>query len=279
MIFKQTKCQIYNEEVNKTMISILGCGWLGLPLATKLNSNYKIKGSTTSIEKINILKNKSIHPFLINIFQIDESIKKFLNSDILIINIPITQNAELLKGFNTLKKNILKSRLEKIVFISSTSVYEDKNEITNEASPIDKGNINLKIEELLRSLPERFSVTILRMAGLIGPNRHPGRFFANKKDNIPNGLNPVNLIHLDDCVEIITLIIDKNIWNETFNLCTPHHPSRKEFYCEATAQYCGKYPIFVEEKGQWKTIDSSKIINTLDYNFKYDNLFEAIKHC
>ena len=261
------------------MVSILGCGWLGLPLATKLNSDYKIKGSTTSIRKINILKSKGIHPFLIDIFQIEDNIKDFLNSDILIINIPITQNADLLEGFSKLKENILKSRLEKIVFISSTSIYEDKNETINEASSTKKENMNLKIEGLIQSLPEKFQVTVLRMAGLIGPNRHPGRFFASKKDNIPNGLNPVNLIHLDDCVEIIAQIINKNVWNEIFNISIPHHPSRKEFYGEATAQYCGKYPIFVEEKGQWKIIDSSKVVTALNYNFKYDNLFEAIKHC
>ncbi len=261
------------------MISILGCGWLGLPLATKLNSNYKIKGSTTSIEKINLLKSNSIDPFIIDILHINNDIEEFLNNDVLIVNIPIIQNVQFLKSFDKLKENILRSATQKIIFISSTSVYKDINGSVCETSPTHKENMNLRIEEIFLDLPSKFKVTILRMAGLIGPNRHPGRFFANKENSIPNGLNPVNLVHIDDCLEIIAQIIEKNIWHEIFNVCTPHHPSKKEFYCEATAQYCGKYPNFVEEKGQWKIIDSRKLIKKLDYNFKHKNLFEAIKHC
>jgi len=49
-------------------ISILGCGWLGLPLGEYLKQkSYKIKGSTISIEKLGLLKKKGIEPFLINL--------------------------------------------------------------------------------------------------------------------------------------------------------------------------------------------------------------------
>ncbi|ADY53454.1 NAD-dependent epimerase/dehydratase [Pseudopedobacter saltans DSM 12145] len=261
------------------MISILGCGWLGLPLATKLNSNYKIKGSTTSEEKINLLKDNKIEAFNINIASPRSNLNEFLNTDILIINIPISSKTNLIENFNNLKNSIIESPIRKIIFISSTSVYTDGNKNVNESDNVDKNNANFKIEEILRSLPSHFKVTILRLAGLIGPNRHPGKFFAGKTEAIPNGLNPVNLIHLDDCINIISLIIEKKIWNETFNICTPHHPNRSEFYRKATEQYCGKTPIFVEKKGQWKTVDSSKVVKALNYNFKYDNLFEAMKNC
>ena len=47
-------------------ISILGCGWLGLPLAKALLENgFLVKGSTTSVEKLSVLENSGIHPFLI----------------------------------------------------------------------------------------------------------------------------------------------------------------------------------------------------------------------
>ena len=49
-----------------TQISILGCGWLGFPLAKALVSKgFSVKGSTTSDEKIAVLKNAGIEPFLI----------------------------------------------------------------------------------------------------------------------------------------------------------------------------------------------------------------------
>ena len=53
---------LVKKRVNEKM-AILGCGWLGLPLAKYFTSKgYIVKGSTTSIEKIEILKSFSIEP-------------------------------------------------------------------------------------------------------------------------------------------------------------------------------------------------------------------------
>ena len=51
-----------------TKISILGCGWLGLPLAKALlEKGFSVNGSTTSTEKLSILENAGISPFLISL--------------------------------------------------------------------------------------------------------------------------------------------------------------------------------------------------------------------
>ncbi|WP_321539617.1 NAD(P)-binding domain-containing protein [Flavobacterium piscinae] len=45
-------------------ISILGCGWLGMPLAKHLlQKGYSIKGSTTTETKLELLQNEGITPF------------------------------------------------------------------------------------------------------------------------------------------------------------------------------------------------------------------------
>ena len=52
----------------KKQISVIGCGWLGLPLAKFLISeDYKIKGSTTSKDKLKILEQAQINSFLIRL--------------------------------------------------------------------------------------------------------------------------------------------------------------------------------------------------------------------
>jgi UDP-N-acetyl-D-mannosaminuronate dehydrogenase len=75
-----------------TKISILGCGWLGLPLAKALIENgFSVKGSTTSTDKLALLENAGITPFLIEIGEneINGNVVEFLEeSRILIINIP-----------------------------------------------------------------------------------------------------------------------------------------------------------------------------------------------
>ena len=47
-------------------ISILGCGWLGLPLGKYLlQKGHLIKGSTTDKDKMETLKASGIQPFLL----------------------------------------------------------------------------------------------------------------------------------------------------------------------------------------------------------------------
>ncbi|NIX15538.1 MAG: SDR family NAD(P)-dependent oxidoreductase, partial [Candidatus Dadabacteria bacterium] len=72
-------------------ISILGCGWLGLPLGLFLREKaFKIKGSTATPGKLSELKAKGIEPFYISLSpEINADFDpEFLNSDILIINFP-----------------------------------------------------------------------------------------------------------------------------------------------------------------------------------------------
>ena len=68
-------------------ISILGCGWLGLPLANFLiKSGFVVKGSTTNLDKISILENNKIQAFQIELSEIEikGEIDSFLkNSEIL----------------------------------------------------------------------------------------------------------------------------------------------------------------------------------------------------
>src|SRR5690606_25987870 len=101
-------------------------------------------------------------------------------------------------------QQLKKGSTRKIVFISSTSVYPDNNGVVVEHDA-DPANDLVKAEDLLRN-ENAFETTILRFGGLVGPGRHPGKFFAGK-ENIAGGNNPVNIIHQYDCTEIIKRII------------------------------------------------------------------------
>ncbi|MGB5463544.1 MAG: NAD(P)-binding domain-containing protein, partial [Aureibaculum sp.] len=115
----------------KKEISILGCGWLGEPLARKLiESGYAIKGSTTTATKINRLSSLGIKAFLIDLGELNNSVADFLDAEVLIIAIP-SKNID---GFRKLILQIEKSRVQNIIFISSTSVYENSNDIVTEDS-------------------------------------------------------------------------------------------------------------------------------------------------
>ena len=60
---------------------IMGCGWLGTPLAISLLENEIIvKGTTTQISKLDDLRNAGIDPYVVELTEtfIDGGIEEFL---------------------------------------------------------------------------------------------------------------------------------------------------------------------------------------------------------
>ena len=247
-------------------ISILGCGWLGKPLAISLiNEGYAVKGSTTSEEKLELLEMNGIEPYIVDISDFEEY-DSFLNSDILIIAI----TSKDVDGFENLIAQIQESSIQKVIFISSTSVYGKLNKVMTEEDAVLKLPLT-EIENLFRE-NTFFETTIIRFAGLFGDERQPANWFKNGK-KIPQPKGFVNMIHKDDCIEIIQEIIAQNCWNETFNACSNHHPTRREFYTLAKLNNDFEAPKFEEnEVHEWKIISSKKVQNVLDYTFIHDDL-------
>ncbi len=269
-------------------ISILGCGWLGLPLAKSLiEKGFSIIGSTTSVEKIAILEEARIVPFQISLFEdkIEGNLDLFLsNSDVLIIDIPPKLRGDSKENFVAKIQNIIpfieKSSVEKVIFVSSTSVYEDNNSIITEDTipnpDTESGRQLLEAEHLLQS-NSNFQTIIVRFGGLIGEERHPIKFLAGR-ENIENPEGPINLIHQVDCIGIIEAIIElqqtqSENWNEVFNTVAPFHPTRKEYYTHKAIELNLPLPEFDYSKPSiGKTILSDKVKSVINYEFKKKTL-------
>ena len=271
---------------NNNQISILGCGWLGLPLAKSLlNNGFSIKGSTTSVEKIFVLESNGIQPFLIELSETDikGEINSFLaNSEILIVDIPPKLRSDSSENFVKKIRNLIpfieKSTIEKVIFISSTSVYGDDPStalrVTESIKPnpdIESGKQLVEAENLLQN-NTNFKTTVVRFGGLIGEDRHPIHFLAGRK-NLETPGAPINLSHQKDCIGIIKAILrqaqnDNWDWNDTFNAVTPFHPTRKEYYTQTALELHLPLPEFDQTKiSVGKTILSDKAENILKYKF------------
>lgn len=248
-------------------ISVLGCGWLGKPLAISfLEEGYSLKGSTTSDERINELESIGIDTYLVNISEYEEY-DSFLDSDILIIAI----TSKDIEGFKNLIAQIKESSIQKVIFISSTSVYPRINKVITEEDQLVKNHPLVEIENLFKE-NNLFETTIIRFAGLFGGDRHPSNWFKNGR-KIPQPKGFVNMIHREDCIEIIHEIIAQNYWNQTVNACSNHHPTRREYYTLANLSKGFEVPEFENnEFYEWKIISSDKIQKALNYNFIFDDL-------
>lgn len=266
-------------------ISILGCGWLGLSLGEFfVKKGYQVKGSTTSKEKLSALIEKGIQAFEINLSpQPDGDLSSFLHSDILIINIPPGTRTKP-ENFHTEQiSNLLpflqKSNIKKVIYISSTSVYPDLNREVKEEDVLtleQAANKTLACVEILLQSEKSFQTTILRCAGLTGYDRLLIRHFAGKKD-LSIGEEPINLIHREDVIGIISTVIEKNKWNEVYNICSPEHPFKKQYYPALAKRYGYEIPEFKKPVNtSFKIINTEKLVKDLNYTFIYPDLMNQL---
>jgi nucleoside-diphosphate-sugar epimerase len=268
------------------MVSILGCGWYGKALARSLmQKGINVNGSSTSSEKLQQFFSEGIIPYSVHFDADSENFDPvFFECDVLVISIsPKFRKGETTRYLPKVQRiidAILKYRVRKVIYISSTGVYGDHNTEVNELSDpnpdTESGVILLGAERLFQKETD-FKTTIIRFGGLVGPGRHPGRFFAGKKD-IPNGLAPVNLIHQQDCVGISEAIIERDIFGYLFNACSPDHPAKADFYGQTALAAALQAPEFINELNNWKIVDSINLKSILNYNFKVPywtkNLFD-----
>lgn len=264
-------------------ISVLGCGWLGFPLAVRLQeTGYRIKGSTTTNKKLPILQQNGITPYLIDLpssFD-DPDTESFWDTELLFLNIPPkVRQGKNGDTFLAIIEKIIHKVKEKqgswIIFVSSTSVYPEKGGLISEKdtdpnnTSRPSGKVLLEAENLLKE--SRIDTTILRPGGLYGYGRHPVHYLSGKK-NLSGALKPVHLIHQIDCLNIIMEIIKLKKKNTVYNMVSDGHPPRSEFYKSAAEYYDLQSPHFLkDEETHYSIISNDKVKRDLSYTFNYPN--------
>lgn len=258
-------------------VSIIGLGWLGLPLAKHLSSKgYEVKGSTTSAEKANRLRESGIKAAELRFVPHPEGLGfgGLLDADVMFVNIPPrsrTASADFyLEQNKFLIEMAAQAGIKKIVFASSTSVFPDVEAICREESILGvgtSGSPGILEAERLWMEDGRFHSTIIRYGGLLGLDRIPGKYFSGKNEVV--GHTRVNFIHQDDAVRIGAWIIENGLWGEVFNAVAPIHPIRRDIY-EQNAKELGfpppaSYAPISPKQG--KIISSDKIMAT---GFQFD---------
>lgn len=268
--------------IDTTRISILGCGWLGYPLAKQLiKTGYFVKGSTTSPEKLSLMYEDHIDPFLVQFNpDIVTDREGFFDSDLLIIAIPPKNDPDkYLLQTKAIIENIKGHPIKNILYFSSTSVYGNPNKNVDEQDDLmpdtPSAKIIASVEQLLMN-SSSCEPTIIRFGGLVGPGRHPGKFLSGKT-GVANGLAPVNLIHLYDCIGIISSILENKLFGKIINACSPHHPSRKDYYTLAAQMSGLTEPQFRDELNEWKIVNSIYVPGLLNYEFKIKDWMDWLR--
>ncbi|MFC0180000.1 NAD-dependent epimerase/dehydratase family protein [Thorsellia kenyensis] len=296
-------------------IAIVGLGWLGMPLAHRLSSKHQVVGSKRSLLDYQPPKENSVGCYPLTLPISENEYEALLNekkrlpdplllsiqglfqeTDCLIITLPASRNPAILEHYSASVKQLItiakNFKVKHTIFTSSTSVYGDSPGVYDEASSCNPsslpGKVLVELEQyLIESLQD--NITILRLAGLAGANRHPGRFFQKPEAALQlEGTSLVNFVHGEDVINAIDSIINDKLIHPfspcnrklmpIYNLCAPIHPSRNAFY-QLTSELLGlPAPIFKQSnyscsnhpfKFDQRVIDGLAI--TRDINFRYSH--------
>jgi nucleoside-diphosphate-sugar epimerase len=269
-------------------IAVVGCGWLGQPLALSLQkSGHNIVATCRSQQKTITLSKLGFDTETFELGdELDHSrLSKIFSSEMLVLNIPVGRKTPKKEHFarhmQALLKHAANSQIQNLIFISTTSVYGDNSGTITEQSPTypntQSGQINLAIEAMVR---DHFAgrSSIIRPAGLVGKDRHPASYLAGKT-GLLNPDNMVNLVHQDDVICAIKTVIDKNIWEQTLHLSAQQHPTRAQYYTWAAKELGLSPPNFVKGKGValGKQIDASRSLRILGLSLKYPSPFDMLR--
>ncbi|MEC4113675.1 NAD(P)H-binding protein [Myroides pelagicus] len=261
-------------------IGILGCGWLGLPLAVNLKQQgYNIKGSTTTLEKLTLLEEVGIDSYLINLNSQDylEPLLAFLeNIDSLIITIPPSRKADnnqYVTTFNKIIHAIETTAIKQLIMTSSVSVYAPSNKTitdtsTNYSSAPTAVHIRA-IEEALLS-QNTFHTTILRLGGLYSEDRRPVVHIC-KRETFDNPDLPVNMAHQTDIINFISKLLTKeNYTDEIYNIVSPNFANRLDYYSEEANKYrLTLPPLGKNNLEEYKKVDGTRISRLLDTEYQF----------
>jgi len=281
-------------------IAVIGCGWLGLPLATALvESGFPVVGTTTTPEKLPQLRANGINPIL---YVLGDDISLMPKADLALlasaevffINIPPSgarsagPSNSYLDGLDSLLQAIPRAARQ-IIFCSTTSVYADTPGISTEddLNPLTFSTANLSQDPARHGTPrsvliaaeKRFAAdprsVILRLSGLLSEDRHPIRFLSGRT-NLSQPLAPVNLIHRDDIIDLVQVLIRRSISDNMIgtdpasgahdemprilNVCADEHPSRRDYYMAAARARNLPLPEFdASDTRSGKCIDNTRM--------------------
>lgn len=265
----------------KPVIGILGCGWLGLPLAKELlRLGYRVKGTTTRKSKINKLRDIGISAHVVKLTEnsIIGEVDEFLQDiNCLIIDVPpgLRKNPKenFVKKMNHLFTEVEKSEVKHVIYVSSTSIFEEEenfptykeNDIPNATSSTAQQLI--EVENLWQS-SENFITAVVRFGGLVGEDRHPVKYLAGR-ENMKNPDAPVNLIEQNDAIRLLIRLVEKST-SGIFHGVYPIHPSRDKYYSAAAKKRSLEVPLFdYSSISKGKKISSKKTSETLSFELKF----------
>ncbi len=268
---------------NKVLsVGIVGCGWLGRALAVALlEQNVAVLATSSQLKNVEKLNGQGIKAQQLvlpsNMKQLSQH-TVFMQQCLVIAITPQFRQGQddyAIKVAQLVDAAEQRSLVQRIILISSTAVYNGLAGVVDENSILskrmEKTQILYNAEQAVLNFNKQASV--LRSAGLVGPERHPGKFLlANRA--LKNAMAAVNLIHQQDAVGLILSLLRSASPHGIFNGVSDTHVTKAHYYQAAAKSLALELPTFSAANSLEpnRLVSGDKAKQQLDYSFIYPDL-------
>ncbi|MBE0377553.1 Rossmann-fold NAD(P)-binding domain-containing protein [Pseudoalteromonas prydzensis] len=252
---------------NNDQLVVLGAGWLGQPLCLQQQEKgWGVQGTHRSSEHQHAFQRQLVFADNKLTHQVD------LHNAWWVCSIPPRSRHADSHYLETLTLAIeLANAMQAKGFLlcSSTAVYDQDNAIYTEQSVVKATTARQQPLIAAEQLVLDAGGKVLRLGGLIGPNREPGRFVAGKELR-GSSRQTVNMVQQQDVINAIITVLDNwQLAAPIYNVVNPAHPSKADYYQQKCQQYGTQAPTFMSDKIAERIIDGSAI-EQLGFNYQFD---------
>lgn len=260
-----------------------------------LNQSHDVSVVTRSTERAKSLSQEGYSPLVADVTN-PETLQELPKVDTVLFAVGFDRNSgnSIAEVYSEGVKNVLAalpSTDQKFIYISTTGVYGSaEGDWVDESTPPnphrDGGKASLAAELQLGS-----NATILRLAGIYGPERIPYLDKLRRGDPITAPSEGwLNLIHVDDAAEIVVQV---EKWAEsihegphTFCVSDGVPVIRGEYYREVAKLIDAPEPKFAApdpnspaaaRASANKRISNAKLTRTLNYQYRYPSYREGLQ--
>jgi len=265
-------------------VVIIGCGWLGQQLGSALaKAGFQVFGTRQSVAALSLLP-APIQPLLLQLPCTDPQpeLLELFNDAWLICALPPAVRQQGTDFYPTVLQNLAqlagKASVRGVIHCSSTGVYAGlSGEVSEQSELVQSG----KAAYLLageQALQQCQPCITLRLAGLIGPGRHPGRF--GRGGTLTGAELPVNLVHSADIAAFILVLMQQvTLTSDCVNLCCPEHPTKQQFYPVAAAHVGQSAVHFTTEDEPGRAVNSSRSQTYQGFHYQFQSPEQALDFC
>jgi nucleoside-diphosphate-sugar epimerase len=264
-------------------VVIIGCGWLGQQLAADLiTQGHQVYASRRlSSALVHLPAGTTGFVLDLNAAVDQNTLTPMLHDAVVICAIAPGRDQRqqhYITALQQLAGLVTVAGSRQLIHFSSTGIYQGLQGEVDEAAPLQMAEPRVSLLWQGEQALQQFQPALtLRLAGLMGPGRHPGRFTAGKM--LPDATAPINMLHSADIIVAVKLLLGATPCSGVFNLSCPLTILRQDFYQQAAVS-AGQTPaIFANESGEGRKVNAEKFVRQFNFSYRFAAASDALAYC